>query len=249
MMSDTTRGRDGHGNTIPDAEESSDDRRLSNQATEIIAGKVEQVPVSKHPVSTIPETDVSWADIQRSRFNPWAWGTYVVLVLLAIVLPYWVGRKLALNHASVVLRVLSPFTPQGITFISWMVSMVGLAFLGLALVESSTWLWRHLFVFALAVEQLFAGACVLKFNFWYSTRVIYAEASALPNAANLGILAVIIGAGVFAVVYVGLLVAIRPDSTLNVFTHSWAAFLMFFFFEAVALLLAIFVGIPALSSV
>lgn len=219
-----------------------------NQAIEIIAGKVEEVPVSKHPVSTIPETDVSWADFQRKRFNPWAWGAYVVLILLAIVVPYWAGRRLALHHTARVLRMLQPFTAQGVTFISWMVAMAMFAFLGLAIVVSKYWLFRVLFALGLAFEQLIAGMCVLKLNFWYSTRVLYGDASALPNAANLGILAAVLGVGVFAVVFVGLLVVIRRDSPLNVLTHSWAAFLLFFAIEAIAILFAIFVGIPAVAA-
>ena len=42
----------------------------ANEAKEIIGGKVETVEVSKHPDSTIPETELSLADIERSKAHP-----------------------------------------------------------------------------------------------------------------------------------------------------------------------------------
>ena len=38
-----------------------------NEATEIVGGKVETVEVSRHPEASIPETDLSLADIERRR--------------------------------------------------------------------------------------------------------------------------------------------------------------------------------------
>ena len=41
-----------------------------NEATEIVGGKVETVEVSRHPEASIPETDLSLADIERRRSHP-----------------------------------------------------------------------------------------------------------------------------------------------------------------------------------
>ena len=77
--------------------------------------------------------------------------------------------------------------------------------------------------------------CLLSFNFWNATYVMYGEAAGLANAANLGIIAAGFGVAVYAVLWVGLLVCIKKESKLNVLTRSWASFLLFFAIELVAL--------------
>ena len=47
----------------------------------------------------------------------------------------------------------------------------------------------------------------------------------------------------FIAVWIGLLVVIRKDSPLNVLTRCWASFIMFFAFEACALLIVLFGGL------
>ncbi|MBM6687062.1 hypothetical protein H9X89_16050, partial [Faecalicatena contorta] len=54
--------------------------------------------VSKHPVASIPTTDLSFADIERSRSHPVRWACYIVAVLAAIIAPYWLGRMIAVEH-------------------------------------------------------------------------------------------------------------------------------------------------------
>lgn len=98
----------------------------------------------------------------------------------------------------------------------------------------------------LAAEQLIAGLCILKIDFWYATYVVYGESSALTNAANLGIIPVGIGVAVFAVLWVGLLVTIKKESPLNVLTRSWASFILFFVIETIALLVVMFGGLLTL---
>ena len=41
--------------------------------------------VSKHPVASIPTTDLSFADIERSRSHPVRWACYIIAVLAAIL--------------------------------------------------------------------------------------------------------------------------------------------------------------------
>ena len=53
-----------------------------NEATEIVGGKVETVEVSKHPEASIPETDLSLADIERRRSHPLRW----VLIIRRFIL-------------------------------------------------------------------------------------------------------------------------------------------------------------------
>ena len=80
-----------------------------NEATEIVGGKVETVEVSRHPEASIPETDLSLADIERRRSHPLRWALIILAVLCAIIAPYWFGRSLAV--------VVSPSGPWLIVFV------------------------------------------------------------------------------------------------------------------------------------
>lgn len=71
-----------------------------NEATEIVGGKVETVEVSRHPEASIPETDLSLADIERRRSHPLRWALIILAVLCAIIAPYWFGRSLAVNNTT-----------------------------------------------------------------------------------------------------------------------------------------------------
>ena len=53
--------------------------------------------VSKHPGASIPESTLSLADIERKRSHPALWLAYALLVIAAIVVPYWWGRAIAVN--------------------------------------------------------------------------------------------------------------------------------------------------------
>ena len=183
----------------------------------------------------IPATRLSLADIERHRSHPVIWAAYLAVVLVAVIAPYWLGRTLAVQETRWLVGRMETFTPQGIAFVSWGVTGLALTGLGMAVIESDRWFWRMVFVVGLAAEQFIAGVSLLRFDFWYSTYVVYGSYSALANAANLGIIASGAAAAVFAVVFVGLLVVIRRDSPLNVLTRSWAAFILFAVIEAAGL--------------
>lgn len=199
--------------------------------------------VSKHPVASIPTTDLSLADIERSRSRPLRWVAYVIVVLAAIIAPYWLGRMLATNHTEWLVSHLSMLEPRGVALVAWAVTVVALTGLGLVIVETRNLIWHVVFIVGLAAEQFIGGLCLLRLDFWYSTYVIYGDSAALANAANLGIIAAGIALAVYAVVFVGLLVLIRKDSPLNILTRSWASYLLFFGLEVVALLIVLFGGL------
>ena len=198
-----------------------------NKATEVVDGVVETVDVSKHPTASIEPSDLSLADIERRKSHPVRWILFMALVLLAMIAPYWWGRDIAVRDAS------------------WMVTIVALTGLGLMVADAKKWLWGTIFVIGLAAEQFVAGMCLLSFNFWNATYVMYGEAAGLANAANLGIIAAGFGVAVYAVLWVGLLVCIKKESKLNVLTRSWASFLLFFAIELVALAVVLFGGLLA----
>ncbi|MBT1177783.1 hypothetical protein JS532_09470 [Bifidobacterium callimiconis] len=194
-------------------------------------------PRASHPRA------LSMAERERNEWHKGRWIVFITALLVAIIVPYWVGRYLAMNGTQTVVDAISPIDPRGAALISWVVTSMTFMTLGMAVMETRKVIWRVLFILSLAVEQLIAGVCLLRFNFWYSTYVVYGNASPPINAANLGILASAIGLAVFAVLYVGLLVLIRKDSPLNVLTRSWSALAIFFVIELAALAVVMFGGL------
>lgn len=192
--------------------------------------------------SDLPETELSIADFSRKHANPKRWWIYLGILLLAIVLPYWAGRTLAVQYTSWVVSHCAGLSAQGVVFISWVITVAAFTSLAMALIESSSWVWRFIFVVFLAFEQLIAGLCMLSMSFWYSTYVVYGPASGLANAANLGIISAGFAVAVFAVLFVGLLVIIPKKSRLNVLTRSWASFIMFYAVEVLAIIVVLFGG-------
>lgn len=214
-----------------------------NEAVEVVGGKVETVEVSKHPDPSIPETDLSLADIERRRSHPVRWAVLILAVLAAIVGPYWFGRSLAVNDTLAVTAALGGIDPRGIALVGWSTVVITYVGLAMAVVVSPSWPWLVVFVLGLAAEQFVAGLSMLNLNFWYSTYVVYGDQAGLANAANVGIIAAAIGVAVYAVIFVGLLVVIKKTSPLNVLTKSWASFILYFAIEALALFVVLFGGV------
>ena len=106
-----------------------------NEATEIVGGKVETVEVSKHPEASIPETDLSLADIERRRSHPLRWALIILAVLCAIIAPYWFGRSLAVNNTDSIVAVLGGVSPQGIALVGWVAVVITYVGLVLAVVD------------------------------------------------------------------------------------------------------------------
>ena len=138
-----------------------------NEATEIVGGKVETVEVSRHPEASIPETDLSLADIERRRSHPLRWALIILAVLCAIIAPYWFGRSLAVNNTDSIVAVLGGVSPQGIALVGWVTVVIAYVGLAMAVVVSPSWPWLIVFVIGLAGEQFIAGLSMLNLNFWY----------------------------------------------------------------------------------
>lgn len=225
---------------------------VANSATESAASATESAATSEKSTQSkvasgylspdLPETELSIADLSRKHANPKRWCVYFGVLLVAIVFPYWVGRTLAVRHTSWVVSHFAGLSPQGVVFISWVITVAVFTSLAMALIESNRWVWRFLFVIFLALEQLVAGLCMLSMSFWYSTYVVYGSASGLANAANLGIISAGLAVAVFAVLFVGLLVTVPKKSPLNVLTRSWVSFIMFYTVEVLAILVVLFGG-------
>ncbi|MBW3088914.1 hypothetical protein KIH77_09305 [Bifidobacterium sp. 82T24] len=197
-------------------------------------------PSESHP--RVP----SMAEVERRQWHKGRWIVFIVALIVAIIVPYGVGRMLAMNDTQAIVDIVEPFDPNGMALVSWAITVAMFASLGMAVMETRRALWRVLFIIGLALEQLLAGIGMLRLNFWYSTYVVYGDSAAPINASNLGIIAAALGLAVFAVVYVGLLVVIRKDSRLNVLTRSWSALAMFFILEVITLAVVLLSGLSTI---
>ena len=108
---------------MPDSEQQEIARLRSEPAatptTPSSAGVMAQNIVSKHPEATIPESDISLADIERKQSNPVKWTVSIVLVLAALIAPVLGGRSFAVHSTARVIEQLGHFTSYGIALVSW----------------------------------------------------------------------------------------------------------------------------------
>ena len=111
------------------------------------------------------ESELSIADISKLHSNPKRWVLYFAILLVAVVVPYWAGRTLAVQHTAWVVKNFSGLSAQGVVFIAWVTTVATATALAMALIESSRWLWRFLFVVFLTIEQFISGLCLLRLSF------------------------------------------------------------------------------------
>ncbi len=188
------------------------------------------------------ESRLSYADIQRRHSRPHVLGILVVVALVVLVVPYGIGRSLALNHTAQMTSLLGGFEPQGIALASWGVTTFMFVMLYMAFLDSATALWTTLFMVLLACEQFIAGFAMLKTRFWFTTYAVFGSASSCANAADVGIVTSVLGLGAFAVIYVLTLVLVRKDSPLNALTRDWVAMIVYFAIEVIAFAIAVLSG-------
>lgn len=190
--------------------------------------------------------DLSMAERQRRAAKPLKWAAYIGVLMVAIVVPYGIGRTIGLRQTDMLLGVLQRFDPRGIALIAWLSVVVTLGSIGMVIGRPHRRRWRFIAIAAFAVEQFIGGFALLKTNFWYSTYVVYRERAYLANAANLGILAGAVGFAVYAVLFVAILVLIRKDSPLNVLTKGVWVVAVFAVIEVLAILVVLFGGMLTL---
>lgn len=171
------------------------------------------------------------------------WALIILAVLCAIIAPYWFGRSLAVNNTDSIVAVLGGVSPQGIALVGWVAVVITYVGLAMAVVVSPSWPWLIVFVLGLACEQFIAGLTMLNLNFWYSTYVVYGNASRVWQMPRIWALWGRRSASPYTPVFVGLLVIIRKTSPLNVLTKSWASFILYFVIETIALLVVLFGGL------
>ncbi len=186
---------------------------------------------------------LSLAEERRRRTRPWriVWG--IVAVLFAAIVPYWVGRRVAIWHTGQVMLVLRCMDPLGWALVGWTIVTVLFAVLGLALVVRRRGCLLALALALFALSQLVSGMSLLKSDFWYGTFAIYGKGSFYANAVNLGMIASASGLFVFSIVFVTLMVFARNGSKAKMLLRGWSAFAFFLICELAAICIVLFCGV------
>lgn len=219
-----------------------------DQAARPQVSAAEQQRMQEQSVSTLHDVLSLADDRRRSRRPASVTVVWIVLFLVAALVPYAVGRSIAVGHTSGLLAVLERFDPRGLALISWM--DVTLAWITLLQSIVSRTHRRAGVVWLLVlfiIEQFLSGISLLKWNFWNSTYVVFHSRAIYANAINLGILASVVGAIVFCFVYVILLVFIRPRSKADFLTSTPAALSEYLILELIALIVVLFGGLITLT--
>lgn len=186
----------------------------------------------------------SLASARKRQRHPVRLGAWIVFFLLAALIPYALGRWIAVSHTSDLLAVFVHFTPRGLALLGWMnVTALWITLVVAIISHKHRWMGIVLTLILFIIEQFVAGLTLLKWNFWNSTFVVFHQQALYPNAMNLGILASVVAALVFCIVYVILLVFIRPGSSADFLTHLPAAISEYLLFELAAILIVLLGGL------
>lgn len=189
---------------------------------------------------------MSLAEQKRGRVKPATWIVLILLALVAMIVPYWFGRDLAMNRTDSLVAVLQLFDPRGLAIISWLSVVITFAALGGAVAGWKRRLMGVVAFVTFAIEQFLGGFSLLKGDFWYSTYVVFHDDSIYANAVNLGILSATVGLMVFAILFVAVLVLIKRNSPLNILTRGASALSLFLITELIALIVVLFGGLIAI---
>lgn len=182
---------------------------------------------------------------ERSRSShPVRLSVGIVLFFVAALVPYAVGRAIAVDHTDALIDVFSRFDPRGLALLAWMdVTLAWITLIQAIISQRHRRSGLVLTLLLFMVEQLLAGLALLKWNFWNSTYVVFHTHAIYANAINLGILSSVVGALAFGLLYIVLLVFVRPGSRADFLTTAPAALSEYLVLELVAILVVIFGGL------
>lgn len=224
---------------MPDKRDLSETReRLEDQAR-----KEGLSLMQEESVHTLHDS-ASLATQRRQKRHPLRLAIWTVVFLVAVLVPYALGRWIAIYRTKRLVNVLAHLTPRGLALLGWMnVTLLGIAVV-VAIISRK---YRRPAIIATLVlfvcEQFVAGIALLKWNFWNSTYVVFHSKAIYANAINLGILSSIVAVFVFCIVYIVLLVFIRPGSSADFLTTAPAALSEYLVIELGALLVVLFGGL------
>lgn len=203
-------------------------------------------PEQDELVESAEKSNLSVADVQKRQSHPVRIGVFVILTILALTLPYGLGRHLALEKTSSLIRLVSAYDPSSGALLSWAITTLTFMATGMLLADSKRTLWGIITLLAFSLQQFLCGIGLVKTGFWHATAVVYGRAAGYANALNIGVFASGVGLALFLIIYLILLLAVKKTSSLNILTRSWMALLFLFLVEVLVLLICYLGGIVSM---
>ena len=147
----------------------------------------------------------------------------IILLLVVTIVPYWIGRKMAIMRTSDLVAFFRQIAPMGWALAGWLIVTAIFICLGGALVFKKKLWWLLSALVLYCAVQFLSGSSLLKSNFWYATYVVYKRYSLFPNALNVGIITAVLGMFIFAVVFMVLLIFAKRNSRFSLLLKGWSA--------------------------
>lgn len=176
-------------------------------------------------------------DIQR-RSNPRLW---VMLGLLAfdLVVPYGIGRHLALSNGTAILERLD-WPPTAFAAIGWAASVAVFLSFALAILRPAQTWWRYCGIITFGIVQLLSGFCLLRKGFTSPTYVVFGDQADKANSVNVGIIAAVAGLTAYLLLFVVLLVFTPKQSRFARLTRGHTTLATLLAFQIGALAVVVF---------
>ena len=166
----------------------------------------------------------------------------IVLLLVVTILPYWIGRRMAIMRTALLIEFFKQISPMGWALIGWLIVTTIINCMGGAQIFKKK-IWGLLSALILyCVVQFLSGSSLLKSNFWYATYVVYKRYSLFPNALNVGIITGVLGMFIFAIVFMVLLIFAKKNSRFSLLLKGWSACACFLVCELVLICLVVLFG-------
>ena len=166
----------------------------------------------------------------------------IVLLLVVTIIPYWIGRKMAIMHTSDLVVFFRQISPMGWALAGWLIVTAIFICLGGALVFKKKVWWLLTALILYCAVQFLSGSSLLKSNFWYATYVVYKRYSLFPNALNVGMITAVLGMFIFAVVFMVLLIFAKKNSRFSLLLKGWSACAFFLVCELILICLVVLFG-------
>ncbi|MBQ5520485.1 MAG: hypothetical protein IIT91_00095 [Aeriscardovia sp.] len=166
----------------------------------------------------------------------------IILLLVVTIVPYWIGRKMAIMRTSDLVAFFRQIAPMGWALTGWLIVTAIFICLGGALVFKKKLWWLLSALVLYCAVQFLSGSSLLKSNFWYATYVVYKRYSLFPNALNVGIITAVLGMFIFAVVFMVLLIFAKRNSRFSLLLKGWSACAFFLVCELILICLVVLFG-------
>ena len=197
---------------------------------------------SEESGQNISPDPISLPEKANSRHTKLKVTATIILLLAVTIVPYWIGRRMAIMCTSDLVAFFRQVSPMGWALAGWLIVTAIFICLGGAVVFKKKVWWLLSALVLYCAVQFLSGSSLLKSNFWYATYVIYKRYSVFPNALNVGIITSVLGMFIFAVVFMVLLIFAKKSSRFSLLLKGWSACAFFLVCELVLICLVVLFG-------